>query len=38
MSENSTEGMLKIQAYTANQAYPLEGVEIEVSKEIDGKR
>ena len=38
MSENSTEGMLKIQAYTANQAYPLEGVEIEVSKEIDGKK
>ena len=38
MSENSTEGMLKIQAYTANQAYPLEGVEIEVSKDIDGKK
>lgn len=38
IDENSTEGMLKIQAYTANQAYPLEGVEIEISKNIDGKK
>lgn len=36
--ENSKTGTLKIQAYTANQAFPLEGVDITVSKQIDGKR
>jgi hypothetical protein len=37
IGENSEVGTLKIQAYTANQAFPLEGVIIEVFKEINGK-
>lgn len=37
IEENSAEGTLKIQAFTANQAYPLEGVNIEVVKDIAGE-
>ena len=37
IEENSGEGLLKVQAFTANQAYPLEGVNIEVYKNINGK-
>lgn len=36
IEENSGEGLLKVQAFTANQAYPLEGVNIEVYKNING--
>ena len=38
VKENSGEGILKIQAYTANQAYPLEGVDIKIFKEINGNK
>lgn len=38
MKDNSGEGILKIQAYTANQAFPLEGVAIDISKVIDGNK
>lgn len=38
IKENSGEGILKIQAYTANQAYPLEGVNIKIFKEINGNK
>ena len=37
IEENSAEGSLKIQAFTANQAYPLKDVSIEVFKNINGK-
>lgn len=37
IEENSGEGLLKVQAFTANQAYPLEGVNIEVFKDINGQ-
>lgn len=36
IEENSGEGLLKVQAFTANQAYPVEGVNIEVYKNING--
>ena len=38
LENNPGSGLLRIQAYTANQAFPLEGVEVKVYKEIDGKR
>ena len=39
MKENSSTGMLKVQAYLARGAYPVSGVKVEVSKEFDdGKR
>lgn len=38
MSENGGEGILKVQVFTANQAFPLADVSIEVSKDINGKR
>lgn len=36
--ENSGSGILKIQAFATNQAFPLQGVEIEISKIIDGEK
>ena len=33
---NNGKGLLKIEASTANEAYPLEGVEIIISKKLDG--
>lgn len=36
--ENSASGILKIQAFATNQAFPLQGVEIEISKIIDGEK
>lgn len=38
LENNPGSGLLRIQVYTANQAFPLEGVEVKVYKEIDGKR
>ncbi len=38
LKNNSGSGLLRIQVYTANQAFPLEDVEVKVYKEIDGKR
>ena len=37
IEENNALGTLKVQAFTANQAYPLKGVNIEVFKDINGK-
>lgn len=36
--ENSGSGILKVQAVATNQAFPLQGVEIEVSKNINGEK
>ena len=36
--ENSGSGILKVQAVATNQAFPLQGVEIEVSKTINGEK
>lgn len=36
--ENTGVGLLKIQVFTANQAFPLEGVNIVISKVIDGDK
>ena len=33
---NNGKGILKIEASTANEAYPLSGVEITISKKLDG--
>ena len=33
---NDGKGILKIEASTANEAYPLDGVEITISKKLDG--
>lgn len=38
LENNPGSGLLRVQVYTANQAFPLEGVEVKVYKEIDGKR
>lgn len=38
MNENKGSGILKVQAYTANQAFPLEGVIIEVYEDIGDQR
>lgn len=38
IKENSGNGVLKVQAYTANQAFPLADVFIKVFKEIDGQK
>lgn len=38
LKNNHGSGLLRIQVYTANQAFPLEDVEVKVYKEIDGKR
>lgn len=38
MNENQGEGILKIQAYTADQAFPLENVLINIYHVIDGKK
>ena len=38
LKNNPGSGPLRIQVYTANQAFPLEDVEVKVYKEIDGKR
>ena len=38
LKNNPGSGLLRIQVYTANQAFPLEDVEVKVFKEIDGKR
>lgn len=38
MRDNSGDGTLKLQAYTANQAFPLEDVSISISKVIDGEK
>jgi len=38
VEENSGSGILKIQAFTANQAYPLKDVKIEVFKDVNGKK
>ena len=37
-SENSGAGILKIQAFATNQAFPIRGVEIEISKDINGEK
>ena len=34
MEENTGRGLLKVEAFTANRAYPLEGVEIIISKDF----
>ena len=36
--ENSGSGILKIQAFATNQAFPLQGVEIEISKIIERRK
>lgn len=36
--ENSGSGILKVQAVATNQAFPLQEVEIEVSKNINGEK
>lgn len=38
LEDNPGSGLLRIQVFTANQAFPLQDVEIKVYKEIDGKR
>lgn len=38
LKDNPGSGLLRIQVFTANQAFPLQDVEIKVYKEIDGKR
>lgn len=38
LKNNPGSGLLRIQVYTVNQAFPLEDVEVKVYKEIDGKR
>lgn len=38
MNINNGKGILKIEASTASEAYPLEGVEITISKKLDGKK
>ena len=38
VGENSGKGTLKIQAFTANQAYPLKDVKIEVFKDVNGQK
>lgn len=38
LKNNPGMGILRIQVFTANQAFPLQDVEIKVYKEIDGKR
>ena len=38
VEENSGEGFLKVQAFTANQAYPLKDVKIEVFKDVNGQK
>lgn len=38
INENPTEGYLKIRAYAANQAVPIKGVKIIVSKIIDNNK
>ncbi len=38
VKENTGVGLLKIQVFTANQAFPLEGVNIVISKVIDGDK
>lgn len=37
-NSNSGVGTLKIQAFVADQAYPVENVDIEISKEINGDK
>lgn len=38
VKENTGVGLLKIQVFTANQAFPLEGVNIVISRVIDGDK
>lgn len=38
VKENTGVGLLKIQVFTANQAFPLKGVNIVISKVIDGDK
>lgn len=38
LKNNSGFGLLRIQVFTANQAFPLQDVEIKVYKDIDGMR
>lgn len=38
LKNNSGLGLLRIQVFTANQAFPLQDVEIKVYKDIDGMR
>ena len=38
VGENSGNGTLKIQAFTANQAYPLKDVKVEVFKDVNGQK
>ena len=35
---NNGKGILKIEASTASEAYPLEGVEVTISKKLDGRK
>lgn len=35
---NNGKGILKIEASTASEAYPLEGVEVTISKKLDGQK
>lgn len=37
-SQNTGSGLLKVQVFTANQAFPLKDVDITIYKDIDGKR
>ena len=37
-SQNNGSGLLKVQVFTANQAFPLKDVDITIYKDIDGKR
>lgn len=36
--ENSGSGILKIQSFIGDQAYPIEDVDIEISKDVNGQR
>lgn len=38
LKANPGSGLLRVQVFTANQAFPLQDVEIKIYKEIDGKR
>lgn len=38
LKDNPGSGLLRVQVFTANQAFPLQDVEIKIYKEIDGKR
>lgn len=38
LKNNPGSGLLRVQVFTANQAFPLQDVEVKIYKEIDGKK